>query len=167
MADNDNPTNDGRPSTPNARLIAYHVSEFILRSAETISQAFEHDYETAILFMAISNRNAQFAMEDPELRARYASYADAIPTDIATPISRMALARSTGLPRETVRRKVAKLIQKGWVVETKDGLRADYDLTKDPTYVHVIMSMAPNLRRLFAGLTSAGAMGIIQNPPAT
>jgi hypothetical protein len=165
MADDNNIPGDPPRAAPNARLIAYHVSEFILRSAETVSQAFENDYETAILFMAISNRNAQFAMEDPELRARYASYSDAIPTDIATPISRMALARSTGLPRETVRRKVGKLIQKGWVVETKDGLRADYDITKDPIYVQVILSMAPNLRRLFAGLVSAGALGMLQNPP--
>ena len=167
MADNNSTDDAARAPTPNARLIAYHVAEYILRSAETISQAFEHDYETAILFMAISNRNAQFAMEDPELRQRYASYSDPIPTEIATPISRMALARSTGLPRETVRRKVGKLIKKGWVIETKDGLRADYDLTKDPLYVQVIMSMAPNLRRLFTGLVSAGALGILQNPPAT
>jgi len=165
MADETNIPADTARAAPNARLVAYHVAEFILRSAETVSQAFEHDYEAAILFMAISNRNAQFAMEDPELRARFASYSDPIPTEVATPISRMALARSTGLARETVRRKVAKLIQKGWVIETKDGLRADFDLTKDPIYAQVLLSMAPNLRRLFSGLFAAGALGALQNPP--
>ncbi len=165
MADETNTPADAARGAPNARLIAYHVAEFILRSAEGVSKAFDHDYEAAILFMAIGQRNGQMAMEDPELRVRYASYDDPIPTELATPISRMALARSTGLPRETVRRKVGKLIEKGWVIETKDGLRVEYELSKRALYQEIVGSMAPNLRRLFAGLLAAGALGAWQNPP--
>ena len=90
---------------PYSRAIAHFVAEFILRSAETISGLYDHDYEMAIIFMTISNRAAEKVMNDPKLRETYGSYTITIPPEHALLISRMALARATGLPRETVRRK--------------------------------------------------------------
>ncbi|HEY0107351.1 MAG TPA: hypothetical protein VGB91_14820 [Rhizomicrobium sp.] len=143
---------------PHSRLIAHFVAEFILRSAESVSEAYDHDYEAAILFMTISNRNSQKAMNDPRLRELYGSYKTTIPPEHTLLISRMALARATGLPRETVRRKVAKLIEKGWVIEMPGGLRARPDLNRHPGYVRSLEPQARNLRRLFAMLLSSGAL---------
>ena len=70
----------------------------------------------------------------------------------------MALARATGLPRETVRRKVAKLIEKGWVVELPGGLRARPDLNRAGQYMVAIEPLSQNLRRLFTQLLSTGAL---------
>ncbi|MEJ1967204.1 MAG: hypothetical protein WDN03_00995 [Rhizomicrobium sp.] len=143
---------------PFSRAIAHFVAEFILRSAESVSGIFEHDYEAAILFMTISNRNSEKVMADPRLREQYGSYSSTIPPEHALLISRMALARATGLPRETVRRKVQKLIDKGWVVELPGGLRARPDLNRHADYVSVLEPQAQNLRRLFAQLLSTGAL---------
>src|SRR5581483_2123457 len=66
---------------PHSRLILYFVREFFLRSAETVSTAFDHDYEAAILFLTISNRNAQKVMDDPVLRGEYASCGKPIPQE--------------------------------------------------------------------------------------
>jgi hypothetical protein len=143
---------------PYSRLIAHFVTEFILRSAEGVSQAFDHDYEAAILFLTISIRNSERVMSDPKLREIYGSYTSTIPPEHTLLISRMALARATGLPRETVRRKVAKLIAKGWVVELASGLRARPDLNRHPDYVAVLEPQAQNLRRLFTILLTTGAL---------
>jgi hypothetical protein len=143
--------------TPNARAISYFVTEFILRSAETVSQNYDHDYEMAILFMTISNHVAEKVMNDPKLREQYSNYSTVIPPEHARLISRMALARATGLPRETVRRKVQKLIDMGWVVELADGLRPRPDLNRAPEYVGALEPMAQNLRRLFTMLLAIGA----------
>ncbi len=143
---------------PYSRLIAHFVTEFILRSAEGVSEVFEHDYEAAILFLMISNRNSEKAMNDPKLRELYGSYRATIPPEHALLISRMALARATGLPRETVRRKVAKLIDKGWVIELPGGLRARPDLNRHSEYVRTLEPQAQNLRRLFAMLLTSGAL---------
>jgi hypothetical protein len=144
-------------SHPNSRAITYFVTEFILRSAESISELYDHDYEMAIIFMTISNRAAEKVMNDPKLREQYASYTSTIPPEHALLISRMALARATGLPRETVRRKVAKLIEMGWVVELADGLRARPDLNRHSNYIGAIEPLAQNLRRLFTMLLAIGA----------
>ena len=143
---------------PYSRLIAHFVAEFILRSAESISEIYDHDYEAAILFMTISNRNSEKVMSDPKLRELYASYTSTIPPEHALLISRMALARATGLPRETVRRKVQKLIDMGWVVELAGGLRARPDLSRAPEYIGALEPMAQNLRRLFTMLLQSGAL---------
>ena len=143
---------------PYSRLIAHFVAEFILRSAEGISEVFEHDYEAAILFLMISNRNSEKAMNDPKLREQYASYKTTIPPEHSLLVSRMALARATGLPRETVRRKVTKLIEKGWIIELPGGLRARPDLNRHADYVRTLEPQAQNLRRLFTMLLSSGAL---------
>lgn len=143
---------------PYSRAIAHFVAEFILRSAETVSGVFEHDYEAAILFMTISNRNSEKVMSDPKLRELYGSYRSTIPPEHALLISRMALARATGLPRETVRRKVAKLIEKGWVIELEGGLRARPDLNRNAHYIATLEPQAQNLRRLFTMLLQTGAL---------
>ncbi len=144
---------------PHSRLIAHFVAEFILRSAEGISEIFDHDYEAAMLFLMISNRNSEKAMNDPKLREIYGSYRTTIPPEHSLLISRMALARATGLPRETVRRKVAKLIEKGWVIELPGGLRARPDLNRYPLYIRGLEPQAQNLRRLFTVLLQSGALG--------
>jgi len=143
---------------PYSRLIAHFVAEFILRSAEGVSEVYDHDYEAAILFMTISNRNSEKVMNDPKLRELYGSYKSTIPPEHTLLISRMALARATGLPRETVRRKVAKLIGKGWVIELPGGLRARPDLNRHPDYIAVLEPQAQNLRRLFTMLLASGAL---------
>ncbi len=143
---------------PYSRLIAHFVAEFILRSAESVSEVFDHDYEAAILFLMISNRNSEKVMSDPKLRDGYASYRTTIPPEHSLLISRMALARASGLPRETVRRKVAKLIEKGWVIDMPGGLRARPDLNRYPKYVRTLEPQAQNLRRLFTMLLSSGAL---------
>ena len=155
------PVPDPGPSVrdhPHSRLIAHFVAEFILRSAEGVSQVFDHDYEAAILFLTISNRNSEKVMSDPKLREIYGSYQSTIPPEHALLISRMALARATGLPRETVRRKVARLIAKGWVIELPGGLRARPDLNRYPGYIAVLEPQAQNLRRLFTMLLATGAL---------
>ena len=143
---------------PHSRVIAHFVTEFILRTAEGVSEVFDHDYEAAILFLTISVRNGDKAMNDPKLREMYASYRETIPAEHALFVSRMALARATGLPRETVRRKVAKLIARGWVEEHPEGLRARPDLNRDPRYIATLEPQAQNLRRLFAMLVQSGAL---------
>jgi hypothetical protein len=155
---------DSEPETPsvrdmpNSRTIAFFTAEFILRTAETISAAFNHDYEQVIIMLAITTRNSQNVMNDRQAREAYGSFHDPIPLDQLTPVSRMALARSTGLPRETVRRKVAKLIDAGWVAEVDGGLIVPNELSKDPRYIAILEPQAANLRRLFGAIASAGVL---------
>lgn len=144
---------------PNSRVIAHFTSEFMLRAAEHIGTYFAHDYEAVILFLAVLTRHGQNVMSDPKLRKRFASLSVPIPDEYTTPVSRLALSRSTGLPRETVRRKVARMLEQGLLVEDeRGGLRIPSGLTHDEDLLAVMEPHLPNLRRLLMLLTNMGAL---------
>lgn len=134
---------------PYSRLLAYFVAEFIQRTALPVVAAFDNDYEQTMIFLAIMTQNIQNLMLNQATRKQYASLNALVPDDLIRPISRMALARSTNLPRETVRRKVLKLIERGYVEETPKGLIVPRSVRELPLYAETVAVQEANLRRLF------------------
>jgi hypothetical protein len=53
-----------------------------------------------------------------------------LPTGLVVPMSRRAIARVTGIPKETVRRHVASMIGRGVLLSTPQGVRAPNRLTE-------------------------------------
>lgn len=145
---------------PGSRIFAYFTAEFMLRAAASIAVAFEHDYESAILFLSITTQNTQNVMHKRDLRQRYASMSTPVDPDLMTPVSRSALARSTGLPRETVRRKVARMIERGLIVDTPKGLIVPRQVTDNPLYAEALRPQIESLRRLFTMVRDQ-----IEDPP--
>ncbi len=140
---------------PYSRLFAYFVAEFILRTSLPVVAAFDNDYEEALIFLAISTQNTQNLMLNQATRKQYSSFSVYVPQPLIRPVSRMALARSTNLPRETVRRKVLKLIQHGYVQETPKGLIVPRSARDIPGYAETVGVQETNLRRLFSMVSDA------------
>ncbi len=135
---------------PYSRLFAYFVAEFVQRTALPVVAAFDNDYEQAMIFLAITTQNIQNLMLNQVTRKQYASFAVLAPDHLIRPVSRMALARSTNLPRETVRRKVLKLMARGFVEETPKGLIVPRSVRDMPVYAETVAVQEANLRRLFS-----------------
>lgn len=148
-------TNNPVMDAPYSRLFSYFVAEFILRTALPVAAAFDNDYEQALLFMAISTQNTQNLMLNQSTRKQYSSFAEFVPDHLMRPVSRMALARSTNLPRETVRRKVLKLMERGFVEETPKGLIVPRSARDIPLYTETVAVQETNLRRLFSMVSEA------------
>lgn len=142
---------------PYSRLLAYFVAEFIQRTALPVVAAFGNDYEQAMIFLAISTQNTQNLMLNQVTRRQYASFGVLVPDHLMRPVSRMALSRSTNLPRETVRRKVLKLIERGFVEETSKGLIVPRSIRDIPLYAETVAVQEANLRRLFSMVGEAMA----------
>jgi hypothetical protein len=83
------------------------------------------DLESAVVYLAVVAASAGAATRDPEIRARLAG---PVPETELRPISRRAIAYSTGLPRETVRRRIARLVAEGHLIETGKGLRPPHNV---------------------------------------
>jgi predicted transcriptional regulator len=135
---------------PYSRLFAYFVAEFIQRTALPVVAAFDNDYEQAMIFLVITTQNTQNLMLNQLTRRQYASFGALVPEHLLRPVSRMALARSTNLPRETVRRKVLKLMERGFVEETSKGLIVPRSVRDIPLYAETVSVQEANLRRLFS-----------------
>jgi len=140
---------------PYSRLFAYFVAEFVQRTALPVVAAFDNDYEQAMIFLAIATQNTQNLMLNKVTRRQYASFSTRVPEDLLRPVSRMALARSTNLPRETVRRKVLKLMERGVVEETPKGLIVPPRVREIPVYADTVAAQEANLRRLFSMVGAA------------
>jgi hypothetical protein len=138
-------------------LFAYFVAEFVQRSAAPVVAAFGNDYELAMIFLAITTQNVQHIMLNQATRKQFASLSVVIPEHLMRPVSRMALARSTNLPRETVRRKVLKLMERGFVEETPRGLIVPFSVRDAPLYAETVAVQEANLRRLFSMVGEAMA----------
>jgi hypothetical protein len=100
----------------NFRLKGIVLCDAILRLCRLASDHYGPDLERFLVYLAVISAGASRFQRDPEMRARYADQ-EPLPEGYRTPVSRRAIAESVGLPRETVRRKIAALIADGHLVE--------------------------------------------------
>ena len=95
--------------------ILRHLIAWVLLMRE----GFDGDLDCMVILAVAGDR----ALKDPAVRGW--SYRDILAKpQIETQIpltNRKSIADSTGIPRETVRRKVAMLMDRGWIVEQPDG----------------------------------------------
>jgi hypothetical protein len=104
-----------------SRAINAFSVEFVVRYMREAAHIFGDDYECAMIFLAVLEANGRQNVREPFFREQYADVQVSLPVELARPISRQAIAESLGIPRETVRRKIAGLIAKGFLVEHPRG----------------------------------------------
>ncbi len=83
---------------------------------------FDGDLDACAILMAVGCASTSAVLREPRL-LRDLDSPDPVPDVFHRPVSRRAIAASTGLPRETVRRKIAQLVEQGLLVEEREGVR--------------------------------------------
>ena len=112
-----------RPTLPkNIRLKGAVACDSLLRLF-SLSARLTGDLQSSAVYLAVISASVSAALRDPIVRAKYATDIP-LPDHMRRSVSRRAVAESLGLPRETVRRKVAALIGSGHLVIEGDGVRA-------------------------------------------
>lgn len=95
-------------------LLNHYLTEHLVRT----SQAFEGDLAAAVVLGTIAHHNLRRFHEEVVTNSN-ASMRELVLSgahrEYIRPCNAMSVAASTGIPRETVRRKIAWLISKGWV----------------------------------------------------
>jgi hypothetical protein len=104
----------------NRARISLALSEFTVPLLARIYRAFDGDMVAALVLGEIAHRNVETwlaehrnpeqALHDPLVRTR-----------IMRPCNALSIAEATGLPRETVRRKVVLLAERGYVYRSEEG----------------------------------------------
>ena len=110
------------PEAALARAISRHTLSYILCSISEMLRAYDFDTMDLLIIHTILNTNVVNIMRDPELDRRYAGLEDVEPDNTKRGVSRAALARFLSIPVETVRRRVIRLVEKGVVEQTAQGL---------------------------------------------
>ena len=102
------------PKTPPLNLsdheLAFHVSEAILPALRELYRTFDGDITLALVLGEIGQYGAASLYLDgrsPDHQPRCCNA--------------LSIAQASGIPRETVRRKLKKLLDAGWIAECQHG----------------------------------------------
>lgn len=107
----------------NQQYVAYLLSEFTVPHLVRLVRRYEGDVLMAIVLGEIAQHNVRRFFESPEVQAdpsRHAAVLDPSQQEgLMSTCNALSISRSTGIPRETVRRRVEELVRRGWV--RRDG----------------------------------------------
>ena len=98
--------------------VTYLLGRFMTEHLVRVYNAFDGDLTAAIVLGTIGQYNYHGYYEETRANAgegfdRKVERGEHVPR--ARPCNAMSVSQSTGIPRETVRRKIRKLVAKGWV----------------------------------------------------
>jgi hypothetical protein len=89
----------------------------MLRNVEVLSHSTDGDLMLGLILTAIIQANVRHISEDPDLSRQYGPMGAIPPDELRRPISINALSASLGIPYETTRRHVNRLLQRGLCVK--------------------------------------------------
>jgi hypothetical protein len=115
---------------PGERAKTLAALEVLLRIVRKGVDCFpDDDLETIIVYLSVAAASTSRHLRDPAVLALMAE--EPIPDHLHRAISGRAVAQATGLPRETVRRRIEALVAAGRLTREADGVRTGAgELTK-------------------------------------
>jgi hypothetical protein len=139
------------------RRLAMRLSVgYFLRFIEILSDVSGHNLVQGVILLAIMGANIGPLDTDPAASRQFAGM-DTIPPDaLRRPISIYALAASLGLPYETVRRHVHKMIAQGVCERVGDeGVIVPSRVMEGPVMLKAVDRNFQNLKGLVRGIKRA------------
>lgn len=136
---------------PPVRLVNRLLSEYYLRALELIGRR-AGDPLTGLILMGLARLN--IAAQTPEQRAA----PHILPDHARRPIRRSELARSLGLPSETVRRRLLDLEARGYCKTGRDGVVFSIDRVTMPEAQRLLHDNNVNLMRMMSRLDRYGVL---------
>ena len=122
----------------NSTIVAHSFNQYSMEVARIVAKRFQGDIDSYFILCAISVASVGYIVADPKALQRYPSVDDRIEEDYAW-VRLLPLAEISGMPRTTVRRKVARLMDLGYV---EHDAHLGYRIAKGS------MAKCPHLRKI-------------------
>ncbi len=150
-----------------ARIVTRLSSEYVLRAFQLLIDPFG-DVRAGLLVLAINTANVAALVHSDE-RRRCAGPSGTLPDAARRPISIARLADSTGLPFESTRRIVQKLIYAGVCTRVEGGVIVPRATVERPSIGHAVAANVGYVRRFMRDLRAVGlaAVGTSARPPTS
>jgi len=115
-------TDEDQAVGPGERVKAIASVEILLRIMRKAIDCFpDDDLETILVALTVAAASSGSHLRDQNLLQRLGG--EALPDDLLKPTSARGVAQSTGLARETVRRRITALVEKGRLTKDERGVR--------------------------------------------
>jgi predicted transcriptional regulator len=108
-----------RAYTANDAGIAMAMGELMLAHLRRIYQTFDGDLMLAMILAEIAHYNVKDLVRGE--RFRNADIAAYVAENRLKPVNTLSLSQSCSIPRETLRRKIRKLVEAGLIQKYQDG----------------------------------------------
>ena len=127
------------------------VVEGLLRVFRAVGDTYGHDYEAIIIYWSVAVASIGRFLRSDDLVSLMEG-PDYLPEEAHHPISARAIAEATGLPRETVRRKIAALVADGHLAQDSRGVRTLPGLLDQRSNREVILAAVREIKRMAAAM---------------
>src|SRR5260370_35033102 len=104
-------------STTNSRLFVYMLGNYIHRIERERRAVYFGDLELARVAEIIGAAGVEPGMRDAAFRAQHATFDSIVGVEGQRAVNATSIASASGIPRETVRRKLKRLLKLGFIVE--------------------------------------------------
>ena len=101
----------------NSRMFIYLGGNWLHRVERERRQLYFGDLDLALVAEIIGTAGVEPGMRDAAYRQKHKDFAAAIPVEEQRAVNASSIAVAAGIPRETVRRKIRKLLELGFIVE--------------------------------------------------
>jgi hypothetical protein len=146
------------PEQPPVRLVMRLSSDYLLRLADPIT-LYVGDLVTGLILMDIIHANTE-ELPDSEGGEADAGWSPAgfVPDDLRKPIRPTKLSERLGIPAETVRRHIQRLLDDDRCERKEHGYVVPARILAREPFVQYMMDNQSHLHRLYAGLADFGVL---------
>lgn len=121
--------------------------EGLLRIMRAAGDTYGHDYEAILIYWSVAIASVGRVLRSDDLNLLMES-GGPLPEEAHHPVSARAIAEATGLPRETVRRKIAALVAAGHLAQDSRGVRTLPALIEQRGNKAFVVMAAREIRRM-------------------
>lgn len=146
-----------RASVDQSRAVARLSSDYFLRALRLVADLHDGELITGIIFQAIIAANTAHLEQTGE-GARHAGNDSVPPDDLRKPVSVLGVAGALGLPFETTRRHVNRLLASGRCKRVRGGVIVPQSALQDPAMSTAASANLANVRRFVRELRRAGVV---------
>jgi len=140
-----------------ARVAARLSSTYVLRTLQLLAEVYGGDLLTGVIAQAIVAANTAH-LDTTDDGARFAGVDQTPPDEMRRPVSVLRLAQSLGVPFETTRRYVNKLIRSGYCVRVRGGVIVPKSVLERPTLARAAVTNVGYTRKFARDLRKAGVI---------
>jgi hypothetical protein len=103
------------------RVFIHLLLNFIHRADRERRAFYGDDLDIAAIAETVGIGAIEAEMRDPAFRKEFADYDQVVGIERQRPVNALSVSAATGIPRETVRRKLKILLERGLLVEKEGG----------------------------------------------
>jgi len=103
----------------NSRLFIYMIGNYLHRIERERRALYEGDLDLALVAELVGTSAVEPGLRDAAFREKHATFDSVIGIEGQRDINATSIASASGIPRETVRRKLKRLLQLGIIVEKR------------------------------------------------